>query len=709
MPILTTVTDFRTLLELLPEITKLANSHTLARRFHSTSEIRNAILKSNLIALVDDCKHIPKLAGYILWNGIYPSAKVLQVATVKSYRGQGVASTLVRKLVTDLERLGFLTLWREVPEDMALMLEFCEEHEFYRLDDGDTSITKEDRTIVLARELQSKTLYSESTDNIADLRIRTSALVDSPIYVLDQGVYGELVRQKDYADEARKLFSAALNNIIRLAMPKGIPPELSKSKPELYDQEILQLAKGLPRLTNADPVELNSLRDKIHSRIFVEHNFVYANTHQSYSYASQIAHAILSRALAFVTSNNEILRNRELFINTYGIDVVSVDDLLQLLSERELRRKHTCQQVNRIDISASPRIEVREYFFTKNVQESVIKEFVVDSSDEIDYWRRSFRINGKICGLASLLIPKRLGSKCRLTIHCNEETWHRFLFADHLLDLSLREASKKGISNIEIELPDKQPTVSAIAHAKGFTASLLANHFQKVVIGRPVTETQWPKLVREIHDRTGLTLSNRMPKRRERLIIQTASGKTMQMSQFEFEKLFAPTVIAWGDRDGVIVPIKPFYSKELLENTPPLSQNFDLNTKYFSRRTYVNSVGSASRMKVDAPIFFYESKGKQRQGAGAIIAVARITSALIYPKFEEIREMNRQSVLTSDNVLRTRNVVVTTFENIFRLHNPIPFVQLKSMGAADDSCLVSARTISANLVNKVLDMGFYDH
>ena len=468
------------------------------------------------------------------------------------------------------------------------------------------------------------------------------------------------------------------------------------------------MAQGLPRLTNANTEELNSLRDKIHSRIFAEHNFVYANTHQSYSYASQIAHAILSRALAFVTCNNEILRERELFINTFGIDVVSVDDLLQLLSDREHRRKHTCQQVDRIDISVPSRTEVREYFSANNVRESIIKEFVMDSSDEIDYWQRSFRINGKICGLASLLIPKRPGSKCRLTIHCDEENWHRFLFADHLLDLSLREASNRGTSRIEIEIPYKQPTVSAVAHSKGFNTTILETHSQKVVIGRPVTERQWPKLVRETHKRTGLKLSDQMPKRHERLSIQTESGKTMQMSQFEFEKLFAPTVIAWGDRDGVIVPIKPFYSKELLENTPPLSQNFDLNTKYFSRRTYVNSFGNASRMKVNAPIFFYESKGKQRQGAGAILAVARITSALIYPKFEEIREMNGQSVLKSENVLRTRNVVVTTFENIFWLHNPIPFVQLKSMGAADDSCLVSARTISANLVNKIMDMGFYN-
>lgn len=709
MPNLTAVTDFPSLLELLPEIAKLADSQTHARRYYSTSEIRNAILRGNLIALVDDRKHIPKLAGYILWSGIYPNAKVLHIATDTSYRGQGAGSTLVRKLVTYLKKLGFLTLWGEVPEDMALMLEFCEENEFYRLDDGDSRKTNEGRIIVLVRELRSKTLNSEPADNIVDFRIRTSASVDSPIYVLDRGDYSERARQKDHTDKARKLFSAASNNIVRLAIPNEIPLKLSKSKPERYDQEIIQLALGLPRLTNADPEELNSLRDKLHRRIFVEQNFSYANTPQSYNYASQIAHAILSRALAFVTSNKEILRSRELFINIFGIDVVSIDDLLQLLSDREQRKKHTCQQVDTMDISVPTLTEVCEYFSTKNVRESIIKEFTADSGDEIDCWRRCFRINGRVFGLVSLLIPKSPVSKCRLTIHCDEENLHRFLFADHLLDLSLREASNRGTSSIEIELPDKQPTVSAIAYAKGFNTSVLKTHSHKVVIGQPVTEKQWPKLVRETHKRTGLKLSNRMPKRDQRLSIQTESGKTIQMSQFEFEKLFAPTVVAWRDRDGVIVPIKPFYSKELLETTPPLSQDFNLNTKYFSRRTYVNNFGCASRMRVDAPIFFYESKGRQRQGAGAILAVARITSALIYPKFEEIREMTGQPVLKTENVLRTRNVVVTTFENIFWLHNPIPFVVLKSMGAADDSCLVSAKTISANLVNKIMDMGFYDH
>ncbi len=703
---LTTIFDVGILLELLPEIKKLAGSSASDPKILHSNAIRTAILKNNLVALVDEDSPKPVLAGYIWWNGIYPNANILQIAISKSFSRNEVSATLVKDISSYLQKLGFMTLQANLAEDESLPSNFYEENKFYPLKSNDSKVPHAGRTsIPYTRDLQSKILNTDMSLRLAQLRIQTSSSVDHPIYALDSSVYFDLASLNNLTLEANKLFSATSNNIIRLAIGQEYVLNLQKSNLESHDQNIFQMAQDLPRLTEAYPEDLNSLRDRIHNRLFVEHSPSNANAQRSTSCSKQIANAILNRALAFVTSNNEILGHRELLINEFGIDVISIDDLLQLVTERDERRTRTAQQVERFTISIPSQYEVSEYFTLNNVQESIIQEFSIESINEIDCWRRCFRVNGKICGVAILLTARKTDSTSKLTMYCDENNFHKGLFAEHLLNLSLKEASRNCVSNIEIEIPAKQPTLSALSRSKGFNTSIGESHNRKVAIGRPITEQQWPELVREILDRTGLILPSLMPKRLERFKIQTQSGHSAYLSQFEFEKLFCPTVIAWNDRDGVVVPIKPLFSKELLEETPPLSINFDLNAKYFSRRTYVSRASNASKMKPGSPIFFYESKGGNK-GAGAILAVAQIISALVYPNFETIRELDGRLEVSKENTLRTRNVVVTSFDNFFRLHNPIPLDQLKGIGAADDSNLVSAKQISAEQVNKILEMGY---
>ena len=702
----TPLTNIQTLSKLLPDITTLATNENSDLGIPVKSTIRNAIEKNRLIALVDENSHNLELAGYVLWGGIFPNAKIQHIELVKSYRRQGAGAAILTELAQYLGKLRFMTIQADVAEDMTTDLAFYEQNDFYRLRTTNCGDTRGHRKIVLIRDLQHQPPYAESINHLPLLNIQTKATTDDPIYLLDPVVYFNLVKQKHLATEAETLFSASLDNVMRIAVAKKYALEMLKTYQNLQDQHIYQIAIDLPRLTEPDTDELRSLTNELNNRVFVEKDFSKVSRLQSLNYAANLAHAILGRALAFVTSNDEILRKRELLINEFGIDVVSIDDLLELLPSRKDRLTFTRRKGSVFAISEPTPRAVSEYFAENNVGDSLKQEFAIDSTNAIDCWRRCFQIDGKTCGVAVLLTPTKANRAYRLAIHFREDNRYKFLFAEHLFDLALQQASKDAISSIVLELSSKQPTLVALAHSKGFIPSTSETHYRKIAIGRPVTIKHWPEIVQETQRRTRFAIVSEMPSRHEKLQVKNPSGNKMQLSQFEFEKLFTPTVTAWGDRDGVIVPIKPFYSKELLEVSPPVSKLFDMDVKYFSRRTYVNSSRNASKMQADAPIFFYESKGPRLEGAGAIIAVARIINAVINPKYGVVREKEGTSTVNDKNILQIRDVVVTSFDNIFRFDNPISLERLKRMGAANNANLVSAQAISAELVNRIIDLGF---
>lgn len=702
----TPLTNIQTLTTLLPDITALATNVNAALGLPVQSTIRDAIEKNRLIALVDENSPNLELAGYVLWGGIFPNAKIRQIELVKSYQKKGAGTAILTELAQHLGKLRFMTMQADVAEDMTTDLAFYEQNDFYRLRTTNSDDVGGYRKIVLIRDLQYEPPYAESIDNLPLLSIQTKATTDDPIYLLDPVVYFNLVKQKHLASEAETLFSASLDNVMRIAVAKKYALAILKTYQNLQDQPIYQIAKDLPRLTEPDSDELRSLTKELNDRVFVEQDLSNVSRLQSLNDAADLAHAILGRALAFVTSNNEILRKRELLINEFGIDVVSINDLLDLLPSRRDRVTFTGRKGFVFAISEPTPRAVSEYFAENNIRDSLKQEFAIDSTNAIDCWRRCFQIDGKTCGAAVLLTPTKANRAYRLAIHFREDNRYKFLFAEHLFDLALQQASKDAISSIELELSSKQPTLVALAHSKGFIPSTPGTLYRKIAIGRPVTKKHWPEIVQETQRRTSFAIASEMPSRREKLQVKNPSGNKMQLSQFEFEKLFTPTVIAWGHRDGVIVPIKPFYSKELLEVSPPVSKLFDMDVKYFSRRTYVNSSRNASKMQADAPIFFYESKGPRLEGAGAIIAVARIINAVINPKYGIIRETKGTSTANDENILQIRDVVVTSFDNIFRFDNPISLERLKRMGAANNANLVSAQAISAELVNRILDLGF---
>ena len=116
--------DTTALLRLLPQIQALANSEKEAVGFLPAAALEEATVRQCVFAATADVGGGSELAGYLLHGGVFPNAKVQQIAAVAKFRMCGVASALMKAFVSELERVGFLTIKADVASDLPIALAF---------------------------------------------------------------------------------------------------------------------------------------------------------------------------------------------------------------------------------------------------------------------------------------------------------------------------------------------------------------------------------------------------------------------------------------------------------------------------------------------------------------------------------------------------------------------------------------------------------
>lgn len=214
--VLATIVERDHLIRLLPVIVALADSEKEALGFWPENSIREAIDRGRLIALAAN----GELSGYIHYSGVFPHAKVQQIATSPVWRRQGVASTLIRTLVAKLESRGFLSLKAEIAETLAGLLAFYRRNGFVEVMSRKGGSARNRAILVHVLELESDNLFAFADRQTADfdLGIKRRSTGEDPLYAFDLNVYFDLVRDRRQSDKARALFGAALAHQIRLTV-----------------------------------------------------------------------------------------------------------------------------------------------------------------------------------------------------------------------------------------------------------------------------------------------------------------------------------------------------------------------------------------------------------------------------------------------------------------------------------------------------------
>jgi ribosomal protein S18 acetylase RimI-like enzyme len=110
--------DVKAQTALIPEIQQLADSEKEALGFLPSTAFGEAIGRGRLVAAIAQGGAARTFAGFLLYSGVYPNAKIQQVAATPTFRRQGAASALMRALISELERLGYLSIRADVASDL---------------------------------------------------------------------------------------------------------------------------------------------------------------------------------------------------------------------------------------------------------------------------------------------------------------------------------------------------------------------------------------------------------------------------------------------------------------------------------------------------------------------------------------------------------------------------------------------------------------
>lgn len=706
------VRDIGELLELRPQIQQLADSEREALGFLPGVAIEEAITRRRLFALTINDRGKAKLTGYLFHSGVFPHAKIQQIAVAPRFRKAGVASTLMRAFASELEHLGFLTIKAEVASDLSEALRFYAKCGFEIVRERPGGQARNRSIFVHIRQLDTDNLFSVAKESSSDfnLGVRRRSASEAPFYAFDLNVYFDLARDRAQSHAARRLFAAALRHEVRLAVADEFVHELQKTSHEPSTDPILQMALQLPRLPKIEAEKLTTLADHIHDLVFTQRKAKGAESPQSRSDAKHLAHAALSRASSFVTRDGPILAARNELLSKIGLDIATIDELVSLLvSESPDDAFATVHGDGFINTSISAE-QVAAYLAEMKVSQSLISEFDINGTST-SVKREAVLEGERVVAVGVLALPKSMEPVARMLIHVRPEHVDCEMFADLIFTSLVRFACRDGAISLELAHLPGQSTVTSLAKARGFFRSPSSDNHSKIAIGRPLTTDNWSSVVQTVRRRTGLVIPDTLPPTCTgdcEIQVSTPAGKPVKLSMGRLETMLGPTLFIWPGREGVIVPIARAYADDLLGTSPQPSFEFIVNrdAAFLSRRGYVNSPRAASRMQPDSPILFYESK-RTGGGRGAAVAIARIVDSIIVRKSDLPKDSHKRLVVDNiDALSASDDVLYTTFDNLFALPKPIPFKKLKEIDAIGEANLVSAVSLSSEKITSILAQGW---
>jgi GNAT superfamily N-acetyltransferase len=705
--------DVGALTSLLPEIQALADSEKdSALGFLPAKAYEDAIGRGRLIAAIVDDRGFRRFAGYLLHSGVFPNAKVQQIAVVDTFRKVGVASSLLKALVSELERIGFLSIRADIASDLSSSIAFYTKNGFEAVLERAGGKARGRKIIVHSRQLDTDNLFSFAASQavpLTNLGIRHRNPGEVPVFAFDLNVYFDLVRQRDQSEFARRLFGEALGHTIRLAIADEFVSELRRTSNIPSADPILQMALQLPRLLKPDAYALEQVADRIYDIVFVQRSARGAGTEQAKSDARHLAHAAISRAAAFITRDGPILNARNELLSTFGIDIATIEEVLDLLPE-PFSSPVVALRGEGFELGPIDDAQLVTYFTDVGVAARIISEFAKQDSSTEFIHREAIRCDGRVVAAGVVQVPKGVDPAARMIVHVRHEHHDAELFADHLLSTLVSTSSRNAPVTIELIHLAGQSIVNKLAAARGFQRYGNSPIFSKIAVGRPCSARTWPAVVHQVRRRTGLVLPDTLPitSAGNEIDVQTPKGTKARINAAVLEDLLGPTLLIGPERDGVIVPITRSYADELLGTAiqPNLAFIANRDAAFLSLRGYVNSPRTANKMRVGAPIIFYESKGKGN-GRGAAVAVARIVNSIVVSKSQLNPKSDKRLVIDNADVFSaTDDVLLTTFDNLMIFPTPVVFDTLKRFDAVGPTNLVSAVSLSSEKIDSILTCGW---
>jgi ribosomal protein S18 acetylase RimI-like enzyme/predicted nucleic acid-binding protein len=713
-PVYRTERDPTVLLQHLSTIRTLADAEKEALGFLPEAAYRDAIKKRRLVAMYTTLTEAPEIVGFILYSGVFPHARIQQIAVAPSHRRERIASALINDIVSRLAAQGYMTITAAVASDLDHAQAFYERNGFVARRTLPGGSARKRLIILRCRDLETRSLFSmlepppAASANAVDLGLRSRSAKLAPLYAIDLNVMFDAIRKRPRTDDAERVIGGALAHQFRLAIAPEFIAELERHTAGRPVDPVLRLALQLPRLPTGDAAEVDRLADAIHEIVFVAPRAAGAGSAQARSDARHLAQAALSRASGYITSDTTVLAAREHLLENIGIDVASLDEFAELLAPHASLSVVDQLKGTAYTAKAASYDVVHSYLVAQGLPDAVVRDFLPSLPAERMRWRaRAIYESDEIIGVAVSIAPPSIEATTRTFIHVRPDLVASELFAEHLVHVECEESCRSGPLVIDLALVPGQGIVRRAAILRGFLRGP-GDTLVKVALGRPLTSNTWEAIARQTRRRTGLRLPDRRPDKASfeaGITIQGPDGTAQTVRLLALEDALSPTLLVWPNRDGVIVPISRNYADDLLGTTQQLPLFGSPEAAFVTRRTYFSSPRTASIMRPATPILFYESV--RSGGRGAIVAAARISDAVIMQKDQVSDEEFRRAVVEDLDLLTGGGeILVTSFDNNLRFPSPVSLDTLRQLGAQGRVNFQTATPVASESLDAILELGW---
>lgn len=702
--------DFAEVSPFLDAIRAQADSERDALGFLPEPAYAEAVRQRKLIVLLSQGDDERSYVGHLLFGGIFPILRVRQIAVTPAQRRHGHATTLLRALISQGEKEGYLSLIANVATDLAGANSFYEKHGFVssRLKAGGATRNRVINVRIL--QLDTPSLLSLMVGPSRPYKIellppkRQSA--DVPLYAIDLNVFFDAIRTRARSDDAGTVFEAALRHQIRIAVSQEFILELERSSHNKSNDPVLSLARRIPNLPRQDQSAIEALAPVIARAVFPERSASAGLKPTDQSDVLHLAHAVAAGVSGYITSDFRILNARDALMNGFNLDIIGLSEFVDLLDlpTGDLSLARTKETKN-FQIRTPNAAEILAFIGRERVE---IEPFLFKTSVS-SYETLSVSDSDGIIGVGLLSPAPGLDQPSRTVICVQQEHPFSSTVADFLVSEQIRSCSRNTTCHLQMLDVPSHPITRRVALGQGFQhQSSSFSVLEKVAIGQPITDRSWDKVRLSIERLAGLKIQKQCPTYGAPSVkIETSAGTKTKVSLFDLETLLSPTLFALPKRNAVVVPITHAFAADLLGTSQQYSFLDVPEAQFLSRRTYFNTTRAARAMIRGAAIAFYESG--RTGGQGAIVAVGRIVDVTSIPVDSVPERLRRGAVVSNPAALTSSDrVLATTFDNLLPLRNPVALKTLRKIGCVTGANFVSATPISSAHLRDIIDAGCAD-
>ncbi|MDP1867674.1 MAG: GNAT family N-acetyltransferase [Bradyrhizobium sp.] len=702
--------DFVDIFPFLDAIRAQADSEREALGFLPEPAYAEAARQRKIILLLSQNGDQISYAGHLLFGGIFPSMRVRQISVTARSRRSGQATTLLRALIAQGEKEGYLSIVANVATDLAGANAFYERNGFVSVRLKLGGKTRNRRINVRILQLQTPSLISLM---VGPTRPKPIEIIqpkkrspEIPIYAIDLNVFYDAIRKRIRSDDAGAVFEAALNHQIRIAATQEFISELKRTSNSPNDDPVLSLAKRIPNLPIQDKATIEKIKPIIASLVFPERAAGGRLKLTDQSDISHLAHAVAAGVSGYITSDTKVLSARDALMTEFNLDVIGLSEFVDLLDLPDLDEPALpAKATKNFRIQRPSAEETIAFIESKRLK---VETFLIGAK-ATDCVRSSVSDSDGIIGVSLLLPASALEQPSRSVVCVHQEHPFSSTVADFLLSEQIRQCTQNSACHLlMLDIPS-HPITRRIAFNLGFQQQAgSAVALAKIALGQPVTSRTWDKARLSIERLAGLKLQVKCPTYdTPKTQITTSIGDSIDVGLFELETLLSPTLFALPRRKAVLVPITRSFASDLLGTD--LQYSFlEVPEAYFlTRRTYFNTTRATRSMIRGSAILFYESS--RGGGRGAVVAVGRIidvTSILVSSAPESLR---RGAVVDDLGTLtKSDRILATTFDNLVAFSRPVALTKLRQIGCVPKANFVSATPISAKHLTAIVEAGSID-